>query len=299
MNIAYNFLLFLHCPNHFSSPQARLPPAGVASSPRPPPDGELAVGDSVLVGGVKPGIVAFVGPTQFAPGVWAGVILDSYDGKNDGSVKGVSYFQCEPNRGLFARPEKLTLVEKANSRSKPTPPPQGQRSAPPSSSFKVGDRVLVDGDKPGMVGFIGETQFARGVWAGVILDEPEGKNSGLVSGVQYFECAPLHGLFTRPQKLLRGEPVETTPTPVSAPSPRTQVRNVASQERNQRSNQLTPSELKALQDKLKLGDHVLVGGAKEGKLRYLGPTEFAKGIWAGVELPEPLGKNDGAVSGKR
>ncbi len=249
------------------------------------------------MGGVKPGIVAFIGPTQFAPGVWAGVVLDSNDGKNDGSVKGVSYFQCEPNSGLFARPEKLTLVQKADSQPKALPS-QGQRSAPPGGSFEVGDRVFVDGNKPGTVGFIGDTQFSRGVWAGIILDEPEGKNSGQVAGVQYFECAPLHGLFTRPQKLIRAEPAETTPTP-AAPSPRTQVRNVPSQERNQRPHQLTASELKVLQDRLKLGDHVLVGGVKEGRLRYLGPTEFAKGIWAGVELPEALGKNDGAVSGKR
>ncbi len=270
---------------------------------RPPQDSsaELSVGDSVLVAGVKPGVVAFVGPTQFAPGVWAGVILDSYDGKNDGSVKGVSYFQCEPNRGLFSRPDKLKLVQKAASRA---PPPQGQRLAPPpSGSFKIGDRVVVDGDKLGMVGFIGETQFARGMWAGVILDEPDGKNNGRVNGVQYFDCPPNYGLFTRPQKLYHAENVDnTTPTP-SAPSPQVSVRSIprdpVSQERNTRPLQPTAVDLKALQDKLKLGDHVLVGGVKEGRLRYLGPTEFAKGIWAGVELPDSLGKNDGAVSGKR
>ncbi len=278
--------------------QARLPPVA-----RPPQESsaELSVGDSVLVAGVKPGIVAFVGPTQFAPGVWAGVILDSYDGKNNGSVKDVSYFQCEPNRGLFSRLDKLTLVQKAASRA---PPPQGQRSAPPPRvSFDIGDRVVVDGSKLGIIGFIGETQFARGVWAGVILDEPEGKNNGRVNGVQYFDSPPNHGIFTRPQKLFHAaeNADTTTPTP-SVPSPQVSVRSIprdtVSQERNSR---VQPSvlDLKALQEKLKLGDHVLVGGVKEGRLRYLGPTEFAKGIWAGVELPEPMGKNDGAVSGKR
>lgn len=42
-----------------------------------------------------------------------------------------------------------------------------------------------------------------------------------------------------------------------------------------------------------------VGGSKMGVIRYMGETDFAKGEWCGVELDEPLGKNDGAVAGTR
>lgn len=50
---------------------------------------------------------------------------------------------------------------------------------------------------------------------------------------------------------------------------------------------------------IKLGDRVVVNGAKVGTLRYLGTTDFAAGEWAGIELGEPIGKNNGSVGGKR
>ena len=49
------------------------------------------------------GILRFCGPTDFASGVWAGVELDTPAGKNDGSVGGVSYFQCAPKHGKLAQ----------------------------------------------------------------------------------------------------------------------------------------------------------------------------------------------------
>lgn len=44
-----------------------------------------------------------------------------------------------------------------------------------TDSFIIGDRVWVGGTKPGVISYIGETQFAPGEWAGVTLDEPIGE----------------------------------------------------------------------------------------------------------------------------
>ena len=47
--------------------------------------------------------------------------------------------------------------------------------------------MWVGGSKPGRIDFLGETKFAPGEWAGVVLDEPVGKNDGSVGGVSYFK----------------------------------------------------------------------------------------------------------------
>ena len=52
----------------------------------------------------------------------------------------------------------------------------------------------------------------------------------------------------------------------------------------------------------KLGDDVFVGeSGLPAKVRYIGKTKFARGIWVGVELSrrEDKGKNSGVVKGER
>ncbi|KAF8763627.1 Kinesin-like protein KIF13A like protein [Argiope bruennichi] len=70
----------------------------------------LTVGESVMISPYnKTGVVAYLGPTHFAPGPWAGVELDTPTGKNDGTVNGTRYFDCKPRFGIFVRPDKLVV----------------------------------------------------------------------------------------------------------------------------------------------------------------------------------------------
>lgn len=47
----------------------------------------------------------------------------------------------------------------------------------------------------------------------------------------------------------------------------------------------------------KIGDRVLVGRVQPGRLRFKGPTSFANGFWAGVELDKSEGSNNGTYDG--
>ncbi|KAK9738416.1 CAP-Gly domain [Popillia japonica] len=189
----------------------------------------------VWVGGTKPGSIAYIGETQFAPGDWAGIVLDQPIGKNDGSVGGTRYFQCEPKKGVFSRLTRLTRQPLDGDNSvfvDPTSTPMnGTRRSPisPSGSlsplksppslttsntslasahidFKLGDRVIIkssQGSKIGTLRFMGSTEFAAGEWCGVELDEPRGKNDGSVGGKSYFNCRPNFGLFAPVSKVSR------------------------------------------------------------------------------------------------
>ena len=66
--------------------------------------------------------------------------------------------------------------------------------------MRVGDTVLYNG-KVGTVRFAGTTEFKEGIWVGIELNEPVGKNDGSVLGVQYFKCPPKFGLFALPHKV--------------------------------------------------------------------------------------------------
>ncbi|XP_019852341.1 PREDICTED: uncharacterized protein LOC100635819 [Amphimedon queenslandica] len=86
------------------------------------------------------------------------------------------------------------------------------------SKTDVGKRVKFTGqmdkkEKHGTLRYIGSPEFAPGIWCGVELDDPQGRNNGSVQGIRYFSCAANYGLFV---PLGRVE-LDHTPRPAKVP----------------------------------------------------------------------------------
>ncbi|XP_063675633.1 CAP-Gly domain-containing linker protein 1-like isoform X16 [Bolinopsis microptera] len=184
----------------------------------------LKVGTRVKTKDTKlEGTVRFCGEPQFASGIWVGVELDTENGKNDGEVKGVRYFQCEPQHGLFCKPDKLNRIKEPAMRPIRTPSNVNVSKVNYEAKFglRIGGRCIVNETKEGTLLFVGLTQFAKGVWAGVALDTDDGKNDGSVKGERYFTCDPGFGLFSQAAKIkMIDSPLSSTTSLSSFDTPR-------------------------------------------------------------------------------
>jgi len=191
----------------------------------------LKVNDRVVVAGNKLGTLRFCGTTEFAMGMWAGVELDSAEGKNDGTVKGMRYFRCEPEHGIFVPSNK---VAKAGRGYKSISTQKKQVIKPvvnygkvdvshvqakfhtamsviaEKAEIRVGDRVMVKEVAPGkgckgVIRFVGSVDFVDDMtkWYGVELDDPLGRHDGTVQQVRYFAASKDHGVFVTVGRLSR------------------------------------------------------------------------------------------------
>ncbi|XP_070563228.1 CAP-Gly domain-containing linker protein 4-like isoform X2 [Ptychodera flava] len=173
-----------------------------------------------------------------------------------------------------------------------------------SLGLSLGDRVMVGGAKMGTLRFCGTTEFATGQWAGIELDEPEGKNDGSVGGIAYFSCPAKHGIFAPISKICK---------PGTSPRMGTPKRELMGFARHSKVNvshvtakvdtglRRSPSMHSVTSDPgdIEVDDQVIVAGQRTGIVRFSGKTRFAPGWWYGIELDKPVGKNDGSVSGER
>lgn len=314
----------------------------------------MKLGDTICVGANKTGILRFCGTTEFATGIWAGIELDTATGKNNGSVKGVMYFKCPPNHGIFSPIDKISSVGSPASSRKPSSRGSPMRTvnhprvdlskvtskvetgrhrqrSPCSDpgSLEVGERVIVAGRRKGTIRFSGETQFAPGWWYGVELDAADGKNDGSVQNVSYFKCNPNHGVFAPPSRITKmmaisdeylsdmtsslegasggtynlSPSLRSTPDSGSSKSPLTRHSSFRSPNRLRNSRLRSSLRHPKTNDKTENEPLILEGmdvtiNNLQGKVRYIGPADFADGKWVGIELSEPKGKNDGSVKGK-
>ncbi|XP_073412451.1 CAP-Gly domain-containing linker protein 4 isoform X1 [Dendrobates tinctorius] len=203
--------------------------------------------------------------------------------------------------------------------------PSAESPTSEQMEFQPGDRVLVVGQRLGMVRFYGKTNFAPGNWCGIELDKPHGKNDGSISGVQYFTCPPKHGVFAPPSRVQRvsGSLDSLSEIPasklnhsfpgfnrsLSSTSTAASQKGVIRRHSHGRPRKPTlrrswssTSSTSASDGGVKLhtGSQVLLTSSNEiAVIRYIGPTDFAPGVWLGLELRSAKGKNDGFVGEKR
>ncbi|CAI5770832.1 CAP-Gly domain-containing linker protein 4 isoform X1 [Podarcis lilfordi] len=201
--------------------------------------------------------------------------------------------------------------------------PSSRRNPFDEGEIQIGDRVLVVGQRTGIVRFYGTTKFAPGVWCGIELDKPHGKNDGSVAGMQYFSCLPRYGVFAPPSRVQRLVGSLDSLTDVSSSKMNHSLpgfrrsfstTSASSQKELNRRNSFVKSKNASLRRswsstttasaegpvKLHEGSQVLLSSSSEmGIIRYIGPTDFAPGIWLGLELRSAKGKNDGSVGDKR
>ena len=249
----------------------------------PPPLDDFIIGDRVFVSGSKPGYIAFLGETQFAPGEWAGVVLDEIIGKNDGSVNGVKYFQCEPRRGVFCRISKLSRTPSI---------PMGLKSEDGLSEASLPMNGNVT-NTPGLKRPTTPSGIQRPTTpSGIQRPTTPSQHASLPrSTTPSLPRAVNKSLSSSSTSLNKGEaPVKVRSESQSSVGVKHNLRMGDTQ---------TTMSSGGVKHNLRMGDRVLVSGSKPGTLRYIGPADFAKGEWAGVVLDDPLGKNDGAVAGKR
>ncbi|XP_053940496.1 coiled-coil domain-containing protein 187 isoform X2 [Cuculus canorus] len=106
------------------------------------------IGDRVLVKQTQPGTLMFKGQTCFDSGHWAGVALDKAEGDHAGTYKGVKYFECAQNCGIFVRPDEISHLLEANENGSNYTGDEDSDSFYDEESFK-GDCKYSEDDKQG------------------------------------------------------------------------------------------------------------------------------------------------------
>uniref|UniRef100_A0A8C8JKA0 Dynactin subunit 1 n=1 Tax=Oncorhynchus tshawytscha TaxID=74940 RepID=A0A8C8JKA0_ONCTS len=101
-----------------------------------------------VIGKGQRGTVAYVGATLFATGKWVGVILDEPKGKNDGTVQGKRYFQCDENCGIFVRQSQIQLVEDGSSATSPDTPEAATAKFLPKQKGELDNNAFILSFRP-------------------------------------------------------------------------------------------------------------------------------------------------------
>lgn len=115
-------------------------------------------------------------------------------------------------------------------------------------------------EKFGTLRYYGRPEFAAGVWCGVELDRPEGKNNGSKHGIRYFTCGPAYGVFVPVERVqidstrrCRSRP---NSRPNSRPSSAERARKIESNDGTRLRPAAVQQELARLAQQVPVTDHL-------------------------------------------
>uniref|UniRef100_T1KM49 CAP-Gly domain-containing protein n=1 Tax=Tetranychus urticae TaxID=32264 RepID=T1KM49_TETUR len=234
---------------------------------------DLQLGDEVVINGIKSGIIRFCGRVNMTE----------------------LFNECPPNHGIFAPISKICSYDNLWRNIRGTNQTVRIVNHPgvdvsrtdlcftlyfililislfrfkyrSANVAEVGDKVLLADKRIGVVRFV---------------------------GVKYFVCKPPHGLFFPPGRILR---VTKSPQKPNDEIFADDESSECSLSLSRSSSERAKSPLTFSSSWLTLGVNVFVNN-EIGVVRYIGPVDFADGIWLGLEL-SANGKNAGTVQGKR
>lgn len=245
--------------------------------------GPLEIGDRVLVANQRQGVLRFIGPTQFAPGIWYGVELDQAVGKNNGSLNGIRYFTCAVGHGIFAPLNRLQkLADRIES----------------ASSFHS-----IDTKKVSTCSDLGSSYHEGPTTRGWTQIPWSSTTSPMVGRA-------VIGRPSLPNELIEAlkaqnisiQPNQSNQFPMFYLTEGLQV--------------LCSGEIGKYNYILSVGTfYIRIKTFMKfvinlvlfcffiifilGIIRYIGPISFADGTWVGIELRKPKGRHDGAIGGQR
>ena len=288
------------------------------------------LGQCVLVSGAERGFVRFVGHTHFKKGVWIGVELERPKGGNDGSIDGQRYFNCSPGYGVFAPVRMVAFFNKEEEEGRSEAAALLLSATSSVAEVMTEEEEELEEEKeeeeaeremqrvvPGVGGDRDlEPSYSDDWSSGTTPPTPqlpickplEVKNEPSIEEHEPLgvKIEPLKEELESPE--MKNEPPreEHEPPVVKNEPPREEhkplgVKIEPSRETELPSEPLTFSTASDLLTSLtfKPGQRVLLGGAERGLVRFVGHTHFKEGVWIGVELQRPKGKNDGSIDGQR
>jgi len=173
-----------------------------------------------------------------------------------------------------------------------------------------GDVVRVE-EGIGVVRYLGEVRFAKGIWAGVELVEKLGMHDGQVGGKRYFRCKPNHGVLCDSAKITKKIKPEELLERVTLLN--NEVLDLRKENEEITSkNKIYVAKLTALNileppkpqvdcfEDIELGDRVRLSNRKTGTVKFIGRTRGDPETFVGLEMHSWISNgNNGIRNGHR